>query len=438
MLHFDTLLPTIRASGAGQPHGVLLLLIQLVVIIVCSRLLGLLFRSIRQPLVIGEIVAGIMLGPSLLGQVSPALAAWLFPPDSTVYLHLLAQIGLIFFMFLVGLQFNPRELHGQVHAAVLISHAGIIIPFGLGMLLAVAVQRTLAPAQIPLSSFSLFMGVSMSVTAFPVLARILSEHNLHQTRLGSIALTCAAVDDITAWCLLALVVAIVRSGSVLAALPTMVFSMIYIALMLSIGRRALAWLVDRIERRCQGQLPQSAVALLLAGVLCSAGITELIGIHALFGAFLFGTIVPRQGAGIVQLGGKIEDLTAAVLLPLFFAYTGLHTELRLLTTVGAWVTCGVLILVASLGKFGGSLLASRLVGIGWREAAMLGVLMNTRGLMELIVLNIGLEIGVISPRLFTMLVLMALVTTLLTAPILSVLSARPRWGRLHPLRQLTD
>jgi Kef-type K+ transport system membrane component KefB len=428
------------SAAANEPGSLLsLLLVQIAVIIVLSRVVGLLFRRISQPLVIGEIVAGILLGPSFLGLLAPELAAQLFPAVTIPYLNVLAQLGLIFFMFLVGLELNTDHLRGNGKAALLVSHMSIIVPYFLGGLLALYLYDTLSSSDVGFTSFALFMGAAMSITAFPVLARILTERRLNRTALGALAITCAAVDDVTAWCLLAIVISIVRSGDALSAIPTVLLAILYIFFMFTVARPVFTHLSERVERSDSGTLSQGMVALIVVGVLCSAMVTEMIGIHSIFGAFLFGAVLPRGrlfGRALVQ---KTEDFTIVILLPVFFAYTGLRTQIGLLNSVELWMLCALVILVACVGKFGGATLAARIAGLPWRESAALGVLMNTRGLMELIILNIGLDLGVISPVLFTMMVIMALVTTFATSPLLAWIapsrSFMPEDKQLHlPLR----
>ncbi|WP_414641251.1 cation:proton antiporter [Archangium sp.] len=329
---------------------------------------------------------------------------------------MLCQVGLILFMFLIGLELDLRMLKGRGHASVVISHTSIIVPFGLGAAAALWLYPRLSEPSVPFSSFVLFMGVAMSITAFPVLARILTERRLLQSRVGAMTITCAAVDDVTAWCLLAFVVSIVRASDLMHAGLTTLLALLYIAFMLGLVRPFLARLGARVANK-EG-LNQNGVALTLMMLLASAWATELIGIHALFGAFMMGAVIPKEGGLAQALAEKLEDVAVVLLLPLFFAFSGLRTQIGLLSTGDHWVMCGLIILLAFVGKFGGSAVAARLTGMRWREAGALGVLMNTRGLMELIVLNIGLDLGVISPTLFTMMVVMALVTTFMTTPLL--------------------
>ncbi|MEH2393032.1 MAG: cation:proton antiporter [Nostoc sp.] len=397
-------------------HIVILVLVEVLIVIGLSRLVGLGFRSIKQPLVIGEIVAGIMLGPSLFGLIAPHLAVTLFPPETIPFLNVLSQVGLIFFMFLIGLELNPKYLSGQLEVAVLTSHVSILVPFSLGTLLAVILYPLVSNASVSFTAFTLFLGAAMSITAFPVLARIITEKNLQGTRLGTLALTCAAVDDVTAWCLLAVAIAVARTGDFAGAIPTIIASIIYIGLMLTVGRWFLKGLAKHYLRA--GRLSQLLLAGIYMGVVASALITELIGIHLIFGAFLLGAAMPKNEDLVRELAVKTEDFVLIFLLPIFFAYSGLKTQIGLLNRPELWLLCALVLGVAIAGKYVGTYVAARMSGISKREASALGWLMNTRGLTELIVLNIGLELKVISPLIFTMLVIMALVTTFMTSPLL--------------------
>lgn len=403
-----------------QPHVLPRVLLALVTVILVGRMLGGVFVYLGQPPVIGEVVAGILLGPSLLGRISEEAYHFLLPSSVAPYLGVLAQLGVILYMFLIGLELNTQRLRARVHTTVAISHASIVVPFLLGAGLALVLYPSLAPRGVTFTSFALFMGVALSVTAFPVLARILSDRGLTQTELGVIALSCAAVDDVTAWCLLAFVVGVAQA-TVGQALLVAVLALAYIGFMFVLVRPAatrIAW------RHGEENLPQGLVVLALLGLLLSALATEAIGIHAVFGAFLFGAVIPHDSAAARALRSKLEDVATIVLLPAFFALTGMRTEIGLVIGMEAWLLCGLIILAATVGKFGGSFLAARLTGLDGRTSAALGILMNTRGLMELIVLNIGLDLGVISPALFAMMVVMALATTLATTPLLQLVHAR--------------
>jgi Kef-type K+ transport system membrane component KefB len=401
--------------------NLLLLIAQVAAVVIAARLVGRLFRLIRQPQVMGEMVAGILLGPSFLGWVAPGVSAALFPPDSLGFLASLSQIGLLVFMFLVGLELNPRLLRGKSHTAVVTSHVSIVAPFFLGALLALYLYPRLSDRSVDFTGFALFMGAAMSVTAFPVLARILTERDLMRTRVGTVTIACAAVDDVTAWCILAGVVVLVRSSA--EGLPlwvTLAGSAAFILGMIFIARRLFRGFETSFHRR-GGVVTQDALALILLVALASAWATEWLGIHALFGAFLAGAVMPKDEGFVPALAMRLEDFTVVLLLPLFFAFTGLRTRIGLVEGAEMWAFCALIVVVAVAGKFGGSALAARATGMGWREAGALGVLMNTRGLMELVILNIGLDIGVISPALFAMMVMMALATTFMTSPLLEVI-----------------
>lgn len=402
-----------------------LLLAQIGAILFLSRALGPVARKIGQPLVIAEVVAGIVLGPSLLGWLWPEALATLFPPASFPVLKMLSRIGLLLFMFLIGLELDPKLLKGRTHASIAISHTSIILPFVLGSIAAFWLYAPYSSQDVPFLSFLLFLGAAMSVTAFPVLARILSERNLLTSRVGAITIACAAVDDVTAWCILAFVVAIARARAVTDGLWTTGMALAFILAMLLLVRPFLHRLGARVASREGLTPPVMAITLML--LFASSGVTEIIGIHALFGAFLFGAILPKEGKLAETLAERLETVAVVLLLPLFFAYSGLRTQIGLLDSPTDWLVAGALILIATIGKFGGSAVAARLTGLRWREASAVGILMNTRGLMELIVLNIGMDIGVISPTVFTMLVIMALVTTFATTPVL-------RW--VYPDREL--
>jgi Kef-type K+ transport system membrane component KefB/nucleotide-binding universal stress UspA family protein len=398
-------------------HTVILVLVEVLIVIGLSRLVGLAFKSIKQPLVIGEIVAGIMLGPSLFGLIAPHAAATLFPPETIPFLNVLSQVGLIFFMFLIGLELNSKYLSGNLQAAVLTSNVSIVVPFSLTTILSLLLYPLVSNGTVSFTAFTLFLGAAMSITAFPVLARIITENNLQGTRLGTLALTCAAVDDVTAWCLLALAIAVARHGSIdRQAILTIIASLLYIGFMFTVGR----WFLKRLitHYRPAGRLSQFVLALIYMGVVASALITELIGIHLIFGAFLLGAAMPKDAELVRELAIKTEDFVLIFLLPVFFAYSGLKTQISLLNRPELWLLCALILGVAIAGKYIGTYVAARVSGINKREASALGWLMNTRGLTELIVLNIGLELGVISPLLFTMLVIMALVTTFMTSPLL--------------------
>ena len=391
-------------------------LLSLTVIMLTARLFGAIFRKLNQPAVIGEVVGGIALGPSLLGRLSPELQAIVLPSEAIPVLGVLSQLGVILYMFLVGLELDLSLLRTSVSKTIAISLSAIIVPFALGSALAWGLFDSLASPGVDRGAFVLFIGVALSITAFPVLARILGDRNLQRTPLGTLALTCAAINDAIAWCLLAFAVSIMQATPS-AAVRTAGLTALYIAVMLTVGRSVAASAVTRLDR--SPRIGEQSVALVLVAVLLSAVATEFIGIHAIFGAFLLGTIIPHDSKVATDVTERIADIVRVMFLPAFFAFTGLRTEVGLIASGQDWLFCGLIVVVATAGKFGGTAIAASLSGLSWRDSGALGILMNTRGLVELIVLNIGLDLGVISPRLFTMLVIMALATTMMTGPILT-------------------
>ena len=401
-------------------HPLALLIIQVIAIIFVSRIFGFIFNKIGQPTVIGEIIAGIVLGPSLLGLIFPEVSGFLFPKESLPNLQFLSQVGLILFMFVIGMELDLKVLRHQAHEAVVISHASIIIPYFLGMALAYYLYEEFSPDNISFLPFALFMGIAMSITAFPVLARVIQERDLTKTKLGSIAITCAAADDITAWCILAAVIAIVKAGTFVSALYTIALAVAYVVVMIFVVHPLLRKIGSVYSERETISKPIVAVSFLV--LLGSAYVAEIIGIHALFGAFLAGVIMPPNFSFRKVMTEKVEDVSLVLLLPLFFVFTGLRTQITLLNQSHLWAICGWVVLTAVAGKFGGSAFAARFVGQPWKESLSIGALMNTRGLMELIVLNIGYDLGVLTPEIFAMMVLMALVTTFMTGPALDLIN----------------
>jgi Kef-type K+ transport system membrane component KefB len=389
-------------------------LIALVAVIAVGQILARLFAYIDQPPVIGEVMAGILLGPSLIG---PQASQTILPQSVAPFLAVISQLGVILYMFIVGLELNAGLIKGRARAAVATSHASIVVPFLLGSLMALVLYPRLSTSAVPFTNFALFVGIAMSITAFPVLARILTDQELSRTPLGVMALSCAALGDVTAWCLLAFVVGVAQA-QVGKGLFVVAGTVAYIAAMLLVVRP----LVVRLARHpAAKRLSRTAAGVVFVTLLASALATELIGIHAIFGAFLLGALVPHDSDFARDFARRAEPIVTVLLLPAFFALTGMRTRIDLLTGAGPWLLCGAVILVATVGKFGGTLAMARLTGSTWRDAAALGALMNTRGLMELIVLNIGLDLGVISQTLFAMMVLMALVTTMLTSPVVRIL-----------------
>lgn len=408
-------------------HSAGILLLQVLTIIAVSRLFGLIFKKMGQPMVIGEIIAGIALGPSLLGLYLPEVAEFIFPNHSLSNLQVLSQIGLILFMFIVGMELNLNVLKTKAHEAIVISHASIIIPFTLGAGLAYFIYSDFAPEGVEFTSFGLFIGISLSITAFPVLARIIQERGMQRSRVGAIAITCAAADDITAWCLLAAVIAIVKAGSFVSSIFTILLAVGYVALMLKVVRPFLIKIGEKHENK--KRLSTSSTAIFFLVLLLSAYTTEIIGIHALFGAFMAGTVMPSDEKFRSVFVEKIESVTLVLLLPLFFVITGLRTEIGLLDSKYLWAVTGFIIFVAVLGKFGGSTFAAKFVGQSWKDSLSIGALMNTRGLMELVVLNIGYDLGVLNAEIFAMMVIMALVTTFMTGPMLNLINMTFRPSR---------
>jgi Kef-type K+ transport system membrane component KefB len=397
-----------------------ILLAQIITIILVARFFGWVFKKIGQPSVIGEIIAGIVLGPSLLGMYFPEFSAVLFPTESLGNLKFLSQIGLILFMFVIGMELDLKVLKNKANEAVVISHASIVIPFALGIGLAYFVYNRFAPEGVKFLAFSLFMGIAMSITAFPVLARIVQERGIHKTKLGAIVITCAAADDITAWCILAVVIAIVKAGTFVSSLYIIMLAIIYVVAMLFIVKPFLKRIGDLYGSK--DSIIKPVVAIFFLILILSSYATEVIGIHALFGAFMTGAIMPDAAKFRTIFIEKVEDVALILLLPLFFVFTGLKTEIGLINDPYLWKVTGFIILVAVVGKFLGSALAAKFVGQSWRDSLTIGALMNTRGLMELIVLNIGLELKVLTPEVFTMMVIMALVTTFMTGPALDLIN----------------
>ena len=401
-------------------HPLTVLLLQILIIIIAARLLGWLMVKIGQPTVIGEIIAGILLGPSLLGWMFPNFSGFIFPIASVVNLQFLSQIGLILFMFVIGMELDIDVIKKTAKDALVISHAGIIFSYFLGVCLAYFLYQTYAPPDIPFLAFGLFLGNAMSITAFPVLARIIQERGLTRTNIGILVISCAAIDDITAWCILAIVIAVAKAGSVGGSFLTIIFSAGYLGLMIFLVRPFLGRLANRFF--ALETLSKPIVAFIFIILLVSSYSTEVIGIHALFGAFIAGVVMPSKAEFRHVLTNKIEDVSQVLLLPLFFVLTGLRTQIGLLNDTSLWGVCGLIVVVAIVGKFFGTSLTARLMGQSWVNAFTIGTLMNTRGLMELVVLNIGYDLGILSPTLFSMFVLMALITTFITGPALDLIN----------------
>lgn len=398
-----------------SPIGILLL--QIITILLTCRLFGWLFLKIGQPTVIGEIVAGIVLGPSVLGHLLPGVSSFLFPLESLANINILSEFGLILFMFAIGMELDISEVRKKLNETILISHTSTIVPFFCGMLTAYYVYPTYADKGTPFLSFALFIGIAMSITAFPVLARIIQEKGLTKTHLGTISLASAANGDITAWCLLAVVIAIAQAGSMLSAIYNILFSFLYITFMF-LAVRPFLRMIGHVYHNKE-VIDKGLVALMFLLLITSAYFTEILGLHALFGAFIAGVIMPGNIKFRKIMTEKVEDVSLALFLPLFFVSTGLRTEIGLLDSSELWWMCGVFTVVAIAGKFGGAFFSARFVGESWKDSLYIGALMNTRGLMELVVLTIGYEMKILPPSIFVMLVLMTLVTTFMTTPLVS-------------------
>ncbi|MDR1645540.1 MAG: cation:proton antiporter [Tannerellaceae bacterium] len=394
-----------------------ILLLQIIAILLTCRLFGWLFMKMGQPTVIGEILAGIVLGPSILGHFAPGISDFLFREESLANINILSQFGLILFMFAIGMELDTGEVRRKLKETILISHTSIVVPFFFGMLTAYFVYDRYADQTTRFLPFALFIGISMSITAFPVLARIIQERGLTKSHLGTVTLASAANGDITAWCLLAVVIAIAQAGTMLSAIYSILFSGLYMLLMFFVVQPILR-MVGHIYHNKE-LIDKGMVALMFLILICSSYLTQILGLHALFGAFIAGVIMPANIKFRKILTEKVEDVSLALFLPLFFVSTGLRTEIALLNTPELWWMCAVITGAAVVGKFGGAFLSARFVGESIRDSLFIGALMNTRGLMELVILTIGYEMHILSPPMFVMLVLMTLVTTFMTAPLIA-------------------
>jgi Kef-type K+ transport system membrane component KefB len=419
-------------------HPLALLLLQIIVILIVSRLFAVIFVKIGQPTVIGEIVAGILLGPSLLGLLFPEVSSFLFPVESLGNLNVLSQIGLILFMFIVGMELDFNVLKNRAKETIVISQFSIIVPFALGMLLAYIIYTSFATRGVAFLPFSLFIGIAMSITAFPVLARIVRERGIHNKRVGTIVISCAAVNDITGWCLLAAVIAITKAGSFVSSIYVILLSVAYVLIMILVVRPFLKRIGEIHSTR--ENLTKSVVAIFFLTLIVSSVTTEIIGIHALFGAFMAGTIMPDNPKFRNIFVEKVEDISLVLLLPLFFVFTGLRTQIGLINDIYLWKVTGLIVLIAITGKFIGSAFAARYVKLSWKDSLTIGSLMNTRGLMELVVLNIGYELGVLTPEIFAMMVIMALLTTFMTGPSLNIINRlfKDKFEIIRSKRIITD
>lgn len=407
-------------SVAGEATGfTALLLLQIIIILLFVRVFGWICQKMGQPTVIGEIIAGIILGPSVLGLFFPEVSALIFPESSIGSIKLLSEIGLVLFMFIVGMELDLKVIKSRLNYSVIISHSCIAILFTLGIALAYCIYPYYSADHTRFVPFALFMGIAMSITAFPVLARIVHERGLNRTPLGTTVITTAAVDDITAWCLLAAIIAITKAGTFASSLYVIAFAVLYVFVMFKLVRPFLQRIADLQTSR--NIISKSVVGTFFLVLFLSAYATSVIGIHPLFGAFLAGVIMPPNINFRKLFIDKIEDVSLVILLPLFFVYTGLNTRIGLLNDGTSWAICGIIILLAVSGKFIGGTLVSRYVGFDMKSSMTIGALMNTRGLMELVVLNIGLDLGILTPEVFAMMVVMALVTTFMTSPMLNLI-----------------
>ncbi len=386
----------------------------LAVVILVTRVVGISLQRFRQPMVIGEVLGGILLGPSFLGKVAPNLSEWILPTSNAPFFNVIAQMGIILYMFLVGLEMDISEIKKSSRAAIVISQTSILIPFFFGIALSFWIFESMAPPGIQFLHFSLFIGIAMSITAFPVLARILSDLKIQKTSLGVLALTAAAVGDVTAWCLLAAVTGLVGASST-SAVTTLIFSVAYVAFLFLVLRPFLQKLTNLLDRK--PDISENHLAFIFFLLLASAVFTEAIGIHAIFGAFLLGVVTSSKSRIAEVLVGRFQDMVRVLFLPAFFAYTGMRTEIGLIHTAHDWFVCGSILCLAILGKFVGTMTGARFMKLDWKNSTGIGILMNTRGMVELIVLNVGLDLKILSPSLFTMFVIMALITTFITGPL---------------------
>ena len=400
-----------------QPTAILIL--QIVVILLAVRIFGWICKKIGQPTVVGEIIAGVVLGPSLLGLYFPHIFDFIFPASSLSNISFLSQIGLILFMFIVGMELNLRTLKNKANDALIISHSSIAVTFTIGVCVAYFLFSHFNHSTNSFLPFALFMGIAMSIAAFPVMARIIHERGINKSHIGPTIITCAAIDDITAWCLLASVIAIAKAGSMTSSLFVILLATLYIFVMFKIVRPFLQRIADM--QTSKHIINKSIIGVFFIVLFLSAYATEIIGIHALFGAFLAGVIMPSNVNFRNMFSERIEDVALIILLPLFFVFTGLRTQIGLINEPYMWLICISIILLAVTGKSMGSALAARYLGYSWKDSLTIGALMDTRGLMELVVLNIGLDLGILTPEIFAMMVIMALATTFLTSPLLSLI-----------------
>lgn len=394
-------------------------LFQIAVVVLVTAACGWLARKVGQPRVVGQIVGGILLGPSVFGRFAPGVSNSLFPRSSFAVFDTFSTVGLILFLFLIGMELDHELLYRQRRTALLASGMSILLPFAMGAVLAPSLRIRFASQEVASIPFTLFLGIAMSITAFPVLARILEERGIQGTELGVTAIFCAAVDDLFAWFLLSLALALIGTPGGPSSLPLRLSGLAaYLIVMLGVIRPLAARLARKLQ---SAELSFELLSIALALTLTSAAATELIGVHPLFGAFIAGVCFPRVEKWQKTMRKRMDTIVSVVLLPLFFALTGMRTQLGLLYGRSALLWAAIVLLAAVFGKMAGAALAARWNGHPWRYAAALGALLNTRGLVELVVLNIAYNVGVFSSTLFSMMVVMALLTTVSTAPILSLL-----------------
>lgn len=412
------MLYTLAAGGPEVERRLVIVLIQLSIIIFAARVFAELFRRLGQPMVVGEILAGIILGPSLFGHFFPELSHRIFNPEVAPIFQILSQLGLILLLFLIGLEFDFSHLKMHGKASVAVSLTGMILPFALGFVLGWQVHPILAPTVNHLG-FSLFMGTAMSITAIPILGRIMMELNLTRTKVGAITITAAAVDDAMGWILLATVSAMVGSDFQLwGTLQMILLTLGFFLLVMYVLRPVLVKLIRLALPEGKSELKLNHMAALLIVLFLCAIATSLIGIFAIFGAFLMGAALSTEERFRESVSRQLTGFVTVFFLPIFFTYTGLRTNIGSLATPQLWLLAALVLGVAVFGKFVGCSLAARLTGFSTREAACIGIMMNTRALMELIVINVGKDLGIIPDSMFCMLVIMALTTTVMTTPVL--------------------
>jgi Kef-type K+ transport system membrane component KefB len=393
-----------------------IIILQVLTVIVTAKLAGLIFKKINQPIVMGEIIAGIILGPSVLGLVLPDVSQFVFPKSSLSNLQVLSNVGLLIFMFIVGVEFKLNILKEHARTIIGISYVSVILPFILGVLLAHTILKTYLPTNLSFFAYALYIGVAISITSFTVLARIMKDRGITNTRLGSIVISCTALNDIIAWCILAVIITTIKAGSSTFAMYTFLFVAFYVALMFLVVKPFIKSFFQR------NKLNNSSFFIVYSTLLASSYVSEVIGVHMLFGAFLAGSIMPADADFAKNVTDKLENFAFVLLLPLYFAFTGLRTQIGLLSYTATWVDCILIIAVATIGKFIGCAVSARLLGETVKTSLSIGVLMNTRGLTELVVLNIGYESGILKPELFTIMVVMALFTTFITSPVLNTIN----------------